>query len=294
MVKGRHNYILDIVLLAAVTGLIFWIAVRIRSGLGYDWNWKAVPQFFFTVKDGQIRLNLLSLGFLTTLRLSIWVAAGALFIGTLAGVLSSGKSLFFRLLVRTYVEFTRNTPPLVLIFIFYFFVGSQIMALAGVDYWIRNSSPAVKKIITIFFSPPGRFSEFLSAILTLSLYEGAYVTEIVRGGLSAIHKGQFEASHALGLSVFDTYRFIILPQVFKNILPSLTGQAISVIKDSSIVSVISIQELTFQGMELMASTYLIFEVWITITLMYFVLTYTLSHLSSRIEKRLMIRHHLRT
>ncbi len=80
--------------------------------------------------------------------------------------------------------------------------------------------------------------------------------------------------------------FVILPQVFKNILPSLSGQAISVVKDSSIVSVISIQELTFQGMELMASTYLIFEVWITVTGLYFVLTFSLSRLSGRMEKRL--------
>ncbi len=289
MKHGRHNYLLDIILLTIAASLVVWVIFRIRVTLGYTWNWEAVPQFFFSVNKSVVRPNILTLGFLTTIRLSIWVVFWALIIGTAAGILGSGKSLFFRLLVRSYVEFIRNTPPLVLIFIFYFFVGSQIMAGIGVDSWVRHTSPVFKKLISLFFSPPGRLSEFLSAILTLSLYEGAYVTEIVRGGLSGIHRGQFEAAYAVGLSGIDTYRYVILPQVFKNILPSLTGQAISVIKDSSIVSIISIQELTFQGMELMASTYLIFEIWITVTAMYFILTFTLSHLAGRLEKKLSAR-----
>ncbi len=269
-----------------LAGFVLWFFFRIKNSLGYSWNWQAVPQFFFRVHEGRLSPGVLTEGFLTTVRLSLWVILLSLAIGTAAGIMGSGKSLFFRMIVRTYVEFARNTPPLVLVFIFYFFIGSQIMGFLGVDEWARSSPYWVRTLFSVLFSPPARLSEFFSAVLTLSLYEGAYITEIVRGGLLAIPRGQYEAAYVLGLSETDTYLFVILPQVFKNILPSLAGQAISVIKDSSIVSVISIQELTFQGMELMASTYLIFEVWITVTGLYFVLTFSLSRLSGRLENRL--------
>lgn len=287
MAIKRNNHILDIILLLLIIAAGFWIVHRIETVLNYKWHWGRIPQFFFQTRNGGLRPNILMQGFLTTIRLSFWVSVLAILIGTIGGILGSGKSLFWRLVVRTYVEFIRNTPSLVLIFIFYFFIGSQVTHFLGLDNWISGASPNTKLIISIFFSSPQRFPEFFSAILTLSLYEGAYVTEIVRGGLKAIPKGQFEASYTLGLSVTDTYFFVILPQVFKNILPSLTGQVISAIKDSSIVSVISIQELTFQGMQLMTSTYYIFEIWITITALYFLLTFTLSHLANRIEKKLI-------
>ena len=108
------------------------------------------------------------------------------------------------------------------------------------------------------------------------IYEGAYMTEIIRGGIQSIAKGQWEASAASGLTWRQQMRFIIFPQALPRILPSLAGQLISTIKDSSIVSVIPIQELTFQGMELMSATYLTFEIWITITVLYFVLTFSCS------------------
>jgi len=287
MAIKRHNHILDIILLLLIIAVVFWIFYRVQMVLNYTWHWGRIPQFFFTTRNGVLRPNILMQGFLSTIRLSFWVSVLALLIGTAGGILSSVKSLFWRLIIRTYVEFIRNTPSLVLIFIFYFFIGSQVINFLRLDNWISGASPHAKLIISIFFSSPQRFPEFFSAILTLSLYEGAYVTEIVRGGLKAIPKGQFEACHTLGLSVTDTYIFVILPQVFKKILPSLTGQVISAVKDSSIVSVISVQELTFQGMQLMASTYYIFEIWITITGLYFLLTFTLSHLANRIEKKLI-------
>ena len=284
----KHNYLLDgiilsILILAGVAGFI-----RIKTGFSYTWNWGAIPQFFFRMDDsGHIKSNLLMLGFYTTIKLSFWSSVGAIIIGTLMGILRTRKNLFSRLTGRTYIEIARNTPPLVLIFIFYFFIGNSITAALGIDEWARSLSGSGKGVLSFLFSRPERFSEFLSAIFTLAVYEGAYVAEIIRGGLESTPKGQFEAADALGMSSIDKFRFIILPQVFRRILPSLTGQAISTIKDSSIVSIISIQELTFQGMELMASTYLVFEVWITITAMYFVLTVTLSTLASFLEGRMV-------
>jgi polar amino acid transport system permease protein len=286
----KHNYLLDgIILLVLVLAGIFGF-IRIKTGFSYSWNWGAIPQFFFRVDDsGSIKTNLLMLGFLTTIKLSFWSSLAAIIIGTLMGILRTRKNLFSRMIGRTYIEIARNTPPLVLIFIFYFFIGNNITAALGIDSWARSLSGSGKGILTFLFSRPKLFSEFLSALFTLAVYEGAYVAEIIRGGLEATYKGQFEASEALGLSSIDKYRFVILPQVFRKVLPSLTGQAISTIKDSSIVSIISIRELTFQGMELMASTYLVFEIWITITVMYFVLTISLSTLASYIEGR-MIRY----
>ncbi|MCK5154008.1 MAG: amino acid ABC transporter permease [Spirochaetales bacterium] len=284
----KHNYLLDgvIFLILILAGAAFFI--RIKTGFSYTWNWGAIPQFFFrTDEAGHIKSNLLMIGFYTTVKLSFWSSLAAIIIGTLMGILRTRKNLFSRLTGRTYIEIARNTPPLVLIFIFYFFIGNNITAALGIDDWARNLSESGKGILSFIFSKPERFSEFLSALFTLAVYEGAYVAEIIRGGLESIEKGQFEASDALGISSVDKYRFVILPQVFRKILPSLTGQAISTIKDSSIVSIISIQELTFQGMELMASTYLVFEIWITITVMYFVLTISLSTLASYLERKLV-------
>jgi polar amino acid transport system permease protein len=133
------------------------------------------------------------------------------------------------------------------------------------------------------FAQPSRFSAFLSALVTLAIFEAAYIAEIVRAGIESIERGQWEASHALGLSWWQQMRHIILPQATQRILPPLAGQFISTIKDSAIVSVISIQELTFQGMELMSATYLTFEVWITITVLYLLLTLTLSLAVGRLE-----------
>ena len=104
----------------------------------------------------------------------------------------------------------------------------------------------------------------------MALYEGAYITEIVRAGIQSVERGQWEASYALGLSWWQQMRYVILPQAIQRIIPPLAGQFISTIKDSAIVSVISIQELTYQGMQLMAATYLTFEVWTTVALMYLV------------------------
>ena len=265
-----------------------WVFIRIKSGFSYTWNWGSIPQFFFKIDEsGHIKSNLLMIGFYSTIKLSFWSSIAAIIIGTLMGILRTRKNLFSRLIGRTYIEIARNTPPLVLIFIFYFFIGNNITAALGIDEWARSLSWTGKGILSFLFSRPERFSEFLSALFTLAVYEGAYVAEIIRGGLESIEKGQFEASDALGMSSIDKYRFVILPQVFRRILPSLTGQAISTIKDSSIVSIISIQELTFQGMELMASTYLVFEIWITITAMYFILTLSLSTLASVLEKRII-------
>jgi polar amino acid transport system permease protein len=196
------------------------------------------------------------------------------------------QRLFYRMIGRSYVEFIRNMPPLVLIFIFYYFVSSQIMPILGLDDFMLAQSETTQRICEILFAPPAFLSAFFSALISLAVFEGAYIAEIVRAGIQSIHKEQWEASQALGLTKWQQMRHVILPQALQQILPPLAGQFISLIKDSSIVSIISIQELTFQGMELMAATYLTFEIWITISILYLAMTLTCSLAVRRLEVRL--------
>lgn len=276
---------IDLVLSLLLLSAVIYTVYKLHIGFSYKWDWGAIPQYFLRY-DAEIKNwvpNILLQGFFTTIRLSIWATIFATLIGVAMGLFRVSRSLFRRLIGGTYVGLIRNLPPLIIIFIFYFFVGDQILPLLGVEEFIRNSSEGTHAIFAVFFAPPSLFTAFLSALITLSLFEGAYITEIVRAGIQSIEKGQWEASAALGFSRWQQMRYVVLPQAVQRILPALAGQFISTIKDSAIVSVISIQELTFQGMELMASTYLTFEIWITITIMYLMLTLSCSLAVERLE-----------
>lgn len=257
----------------------------------YEWDWSVIPQYFIRhdVQSGNWVPNLLLEGLITTIKLSFWSMLFAVILGTIMGIMKSGSSLFNRLVSGSYVQLIRNLPPLVLIFIVYYFFSDQILTALGIQELIVDGPDWLKSTISFLFVNPVRFTSFLAALLTLALYEGAYITEIVRAGIQSIDKGQWEGAASLGLTPLQQFRLVILPQATQRILPPLAGQLISTIKDSAIVSVISIQELTFQGMELMSATYLTFEVWITVTLMYFVLTFSLSLLFKRFEDKLSIR-----
>lgn len=281
----RKIHTLDIALAASVLLMTAYIAYRVTVGLHYTWEWEAIPQYLLRYdaeREGWVP-SVLMQGLFTTIRLSIWGTILATVIGTLIGFCRISRKLFKRLIGRTYVELMRNIPPLVLVFVFYFFFSDQIMIFLGVDEFIDSRSEPTRKLLSFLFAQPSRFSAFLSALVTLAIFEAAYIAEIVRAGIESIERGQWEASHALGLSWWQQMRHIILPQATQRILPPLAGQFISTIKDSAIVSVISIQELTFQGMELMSATYLTFEVWITITVLYLLLTLTLSLAVGRLE-----------
>ena len=268
-----------------ITGLFF----KINTVMDYQWNWSVISEYLFRFDPDKGWVpNMLMQGFVMTIRLSIWSTILAVILGTVMGLCRISESLYRRLISNTYVEMVRNIPPLVLVFIFYFFIGNQIMTALGVGDWVRSLSPDTRYWIGICFAPAPQFPEFISAVITLGIYEGAYITEIIRSGIESVEKEQWEASYALGLSKYQQMLYVIMPQAVRRILPSLAGQFISTIKDSSIVSVISIQEITFQGMELMAATYLTFEVWITITVMYFILTLFCSLLVGRIENRYRI------
>ena len=276
---------LDLTLATLILAAVAFLTYRVKIGLDYKWNWQSIPQFLFRFDREEMKWipNVLMSGLFTTIRLSLWSTVFATLLGTVAGLSRVSESLFNRLLGGAYVQLVRNMPPLVLVFIFYFFIGEQVMNALGVDRFIRSLSDESLTLLAYLFAPPQQLPAFLTALLALIIFEGAYITEIVRAGIESVGRNQWEAAYALGLSRWQQMRYIILPQAFRRILPPLSGQFVSTIKDSAIVSVVSIQELTFQGMELMSATYLTFEVWITITALYFILTLALSLSVERLE-----------
>lgn len=275
----------DLVVLSCIIVAVIYLIYRLTVGFSYRWNWSVMPQYLFRFNEetGKWVPNMLINGLLTTIRISIWGTIIATIIGVVMGLCRTSQSLFNRLISRTYVELIRNIPPLVIIFLFYFFISDQIMPLLGIDYLIESFSGKMSGTMRFFFADPVYASNFFSALLTLAIFEGAYITEIIRSGIQAIEKGQWEASHALGLSRWQQMRHIILPQAITQILPPLGGQFISLVKDSAIVSVISIQELTFMGTELMSGTYLTIEIWIIVTALYLMITLPCSLLVERLE-----------
>jgi len=136
------------------------------------------------------------------------------------------------------------------------------------------------------FGPVIGLDRFTTAVLALALFQGAYTAEVMRAGLNSISRGQFEAARSLGLSSFDTYRDIILPQVLQRTLPPLTNEAVSLVKNSSIVSVMAIFDLTTEGRNIVAETAMPFEIWFTVAAIYLLLTLPLSAVAAMLEKRL--------
>ncbi len=282
----KSSTILDSVLTAALLFFLGFITYRLSVGLHYHWDWGVIPNYLLRWDEEKRRwvTNILLDGFFTTIRLSIWAILFATMIGVVVGILRTRKRLLFRLIGRSYVELIRNIPPLVLVFIFYFFISDQLMLFFGVDEFIRNRTGISAQVLSITVAPPELFTAFVSGVFTVALFQGAYIAEIVRAGIQSIDNEQWEASAALGLTWLQQMRFIVLPQAARRVLPPLANELINTIKYSSIVSIISIQELTFQGMQVMASTQRTNEVWLTISLMYFLLCFTVSLFARRLER----------
>ena len=276
---------LDALILAVAFGLIGYVLHQAQSHFHYNWDWRLIPGYFarHDAERGWM-LNLLGQGFLATVRLALWGSLLAALIGGAMGVCRVSRSLFLRLLSRTYVELIRNLPPLVFIFIFYFFISSQLMPVLDVENRIANAAPETLNALALLFGPPELLPNFLSGLICLALFEGAYVTEIIRAGIEAIPKGQWDAARALGMNSGQVMSRVVLPQAVQQMIPALAGQFISLIKDSSLISLISIQEMTFAGTELAVSSGRVFEVWLTVAALYFLLCFGLARLFGRLER----------
>ncbi|EML0199821.1 amino acid ABC transporter permease [Vibrio cholerae] len=286
--SGNRFTLFDGGLLLAIASLIGWLYYRSEVGIHYHWHWREAWGLIFTPRaDGSLPYFLQGLG--ATLRLSLWGMVLALVLGSLIGIARSRKAWFVRLPANAFVQLVRNIPPLVFVFIFYFFISNQLIPLLGLDELLRNHIEEVHPLVTGLFGPARLWENLLSGVLCIGLLSSAYIAEIVRAGLANIPLGQWEAADSLGLPTWVKYRYVIAPQVLTAITPALAGQTISLIKDTSIISLISIQELTFVGSEIANSSGLIFEIWLIVGAAYLVLCLSLSMLFKQVERR-SLRH----
>ena len=204
-------------------------------------------------------LPLLIVGAGITIQITAISVGLGLIIGMFVGIARICHVKVLRALATVYIDFLRGTPLLVQIFLIYFALPMVVGQ---------------------------RVDPFIAAITACGINSGAYIAEIFRAGIQAIDEGQMEAGRSLGMSWVQTMRYIIVPQAFKNVVPPLGNEFIALLKDSSLVSVIGFEELTRRGQLIIARTYGSLEIWITVALIYLVMTLTISRLVSYMEKRL--------
>ena len=194
--------------------------------------------------------------------ITVEITALSVFFGMLIGIIVALARLsdfkILRWLGNVYVDFIRGTPLLIQIFLVYFALPSII---------------------------GHRVDAFFAAISACSINSGAYVAEVFRGGIQSIDIGQMEAGRSLGMTWWQTMRYIILPQAFKRIIPPLGNEFIAMLKDSSLVSVIGFEELTRRGQLIIARTYASFEIWMAVAIIYPILTFTVARLTGILERK---------
>ncbi len=239
------------------SGAVLWLAVSGALSMGYNWQWYRVPGFIYRVVDGELVWGPLMKGLAVTLEITAYSTILTLAIGLVTALLRLSDSYAGRVVSKIYLEAVRNTPLLIQIYLFYFVLGPII----GLD-------------------------RFWAGVACLSVFEGAFACEIIRAGVLSLPRGQLEASDSMGLNRVQGYRYVILPQAVPLMLPPLTSLIISLIKNSAIVSVIAVFDLTTEARNIIADTFLSFEIWMTVAAMYLALTVTLSVLMSYLEHRL--------
>lgn len=194
--------------------------------------------------------------------MTIYISFFALILSLIIGVIfaygQNSKVILFRFFSRFYIEIIRGTPLLVQILVFFYVFASNL----GFD------------------------NRYIVGTVILAMFAGAYVSEIIRAGIKSIDKGQYESAKSLGFTPMQSYLYIIFPQAYKRILPPLTGQFASIIKDSSLLSIISISEFTMNAQEVNAYTYSTLESYIPLAIGYLSLTYPISFWAKRMEDRM--------
>lgn len=252
----RAASLVDTAKFAVLAAGIVWLLTMGTERLGYNWQWYRIPQYLWQATDHGYTWGRLLLGLGMTLKITAVSMGLMLAIGLTTALLRMSHSWVGRGAARTYMELIRNSPLLIQIFFIYFVVA-----------------------------PILDMSAFWAAVIALSLFEGAYASEIFRAGITSIDIGQWEAAKSLGMGPYAMYRHIILPQAVRRVLPPLTSQAISLIKDSALVSTIAILDLTQQGRMIDAETFLTFEIWFTVAAIYLVVILALAAVANHLEKR---------
>jgi polar amino acid transport system permease protein len=217
----------------------------------YQFNWRPVFQNFHLLRDG--------------LLLGIGLAALALAIGSILGLIGAFARVYgskpVRAVATGYVEFVRNIPLLLIIYFVYF--GFPLIGIRILD-------------------------NLWSFLFALALYSGAYLVEVFRAGIEAVNQGYLEAGKALGLTPAQVVRFITLPLMFRIVLPSLGNTLISLFKDTSLASAVSVTELTYGAIQINVNSYRVIEVYTVVGLMYLATCYLIAGLLRLLERRFLV------
>ena len=244
--------------------IIMYLIVRLSltgaEAMGYNWQWYRIPDYLFRLTDDGFQWGEIAIGLVKTIELSVTSFAFATVLGLCLALLRLSGLLVGTGVAVAYLEFIRNMPLLVLLYLIYYVLGP----IFGLD----------------------RYS---ASVLCLAIYHSALVSEIFRAGINAVGTGQWEAARSIGMSTGQCYRYVILPQSVKFMLPPLTGEAVHLIKSSAIVSVIAVAELTTIGRNLISDTYMSFEIWFTVAAVYMVVTLILSVGVTRLERRYAVK-----
>lgn len=254
ILKPTLSALLQIIVIVAA---VSWVLDSGAQAMGYRWQWERVPDYIAFYEDGEWWPAELIEGLFVTIKISLLALVATLLIGLTTALLRNSNSIVGRTIASGYVELIRNTPLLVQIYLLYF-----------------------------VFGPVLGLERFSTAVLALALFQGAYTAEIFRAGLNSVAKGQFEAAQSLGLSKTFTFWDIVLPQVIQRTLPPLTNEVISLIKNSSIVSVMAIFDLTTEARNIVSETAMPFEIWFSVALIYLALTLSLSAIAAWLEHKL--------
>ena len=249
----QYRLLIHIFIIITAILLVGWSGAQME----YDWRWGRIPRYFFVHADGEWISGPLLRGLITTLHLS-WVAGiFTLLLGALIAAAASSAMPSLRLIARGYVNIMRGTPLLVQLYLLYFMLGNALS-----------------------------FDRFFAGACALAMFEAAFAAEIIRGGIAAVDTGQTDAGAALGLSRWHRWRLILLPQALPLILPPLANLLVSLIKHSSIVTIIAIADLTDAARNLISESFLTFEIWLTVGAVYVAICLPLARLITFWENKI--------
>lgn len=247
----------SVFLYVMIVAVIVYAAYSGAARMGYNWQWYNIPRYFIVFTDDGFQFGELVGGLWMSLFISVVSFVLALVLGLLVALVRLSDLIIGKWLALAFLEFLRNMPLLVLVYLFYYVLGP-------IFGWDRMTA----------------------AILCLGVFHAALVSEIFRAGILATPSGQWEGAGSIGMTRVQAYRYIIIPQAWPLMLPPLTGEVIRMLKSSAIVSVIAVAELTTVGRNLISDTYMSFEIWFTVAMIYLVLCLTISFGVTALEKRL--------
>jgi glutamate/aspartate transport system permease protein len=237
--------------------------------MNYHWNWGI---FLEQVKGGdEVYLNWLLTGFGWTVAVSLSAWVIALSLGILFGILRTVPSRALVAVATTWVELFRNIPLLVQMFLWFFVVPELLPADWGL--WVKQELPA---------------KEFLTATICLGLFTSSRVAEQVRAGIQALPHGQLMAGLAMGLTLPQTYRYVLLPTALRMVVPPLTSEFMNVFKNSSVAFAIGVMELTFQAKQMQEDSEQGIETFLAVTVLYFICAFTAILVMAVFERRTRI------